>query len=59
MKVRRLFAIGTEAEYETEQELYDAFVEDCADEDGEVDNNYFRQWVEDLCSTGDFELVEE
>ena len=58
MKIRRLFAIGTDAEYETEDELYDAFVEDTCDEDGIVDDNYFRQWVEDLVATGDFELIE-
>lgn len=32
-------------------ELYDEFVEATADENGEVDNNYFQIWLSNLSKT--------
>lgn len=56
MKVKE---IGAKQECLSEEELYDKFIEETADEDGEVDNNYFKYWLADLIAAGRYELVEE
>lgn len=56
MKVK---GIGAKQEYLSEEELYDKFIEETADEDGEVDNNYFKYWLADLIATNHYELIEK
>ncbi len=56
MKVKRT---GVRQEYLSEEELYDKFIEETADENGEVDNNYFKYWLADLIATERYELIEE
>lgn len=38
-------------------DIYDLFVECTQDENGEVDNNYFKFWLEDLIQSGEYKLI--
>ena len=40
-----------------QSEIYDLFVECTHDENGEVDNNYFKFWLADLIESGDYGIV--
>lgn len=37
--------------------LYDLFVECTQDENGEVDNEFFKFWLEDLIKSGEYKVV--
>ena len=40
-----------------QSEIYDLFVEYTHDENGEVDNNYFKFWLADLIERGEYGIV--
>ena len=40
-----------------QSEIYDLFVECTHDENGEVDNNYFKFWLADLIESGEYGIV--